>query len=462
MTRNFPGWLTYKGVSILPLVMALPLFILACSEHWSYDEAMTYMNILDATPMEVIRYEKYRFANNHVLNSLYFLLMNKAGVTSLLIYRLPNFLAFFIYFWLISKLLKEQAGYQLRHIDQLMLYLWPYAVYFAQGRGYAMALVCMLGALVVLKRYLDEGKPQQLLGIVLLGGLSSLSIFSFIFPFAAMLIVVGLLRFRWVIRSPLQWPIYALALPVAWYIFDKGQVVSEYDFSIIGGQSLLRGGTISSLVSFLALNEIVPDSLFLVLRVLIIVTLIPALYLLVRQGKIYVELTIALVTVLLLVVAHYAFGAMYPLYRSAAYLVILLLLAFIYANFRKNIFYTLHFSVIIACGLIYMGYLFYFMSQKSMDDVLREIAAEPGPVMIQDVHPAPMAVNHMRHLDSLDLDICITYDTLCFERQLDTAKYVICFQDMMAAAGRKDEFELRYKVATFFYFNKYFYKHKSR
>ncbi len=460
MAHNFPREFTYKGVSILPLVMALPLFILACSEHWSYDEAMTYMNILDATPMEVIRYEKYRFANNHVLNSLYFLVLNKAGVTSLFVYRLPNFLAFFIYFWLISKLLKEQVGYQLRHIDQLMLYLWPYAVYFAQGRGYAMALVCMLGALVVLKRYLDEGKPPQLLGIVLLGGLSSLSIFSFIFPFAAMLIVAGLSRFRQVIKSPLQWLILVLALPVAWYIFDKGRVVSEYDYSIIGGQSLFRGGTLSSLVSFLAITDLVPNNVFLALKVLILLTLAPALYLLIRRGMMYLELTIALVTMLLLVVAHYAFGAMYPLYRSAAYLVILLLLAFTYSNFRKNVLYTLHFSAIAISGLVFMGYLFYFMSQKSMDDVLNEIAAGPGPVLIQDVHPAPMAVNHMRHQDSLDLNVCITYDTPCFDRQLDTAKYVICFQDRIAAAGRKNEFELRYKVATFLYFNKYFYKRK--
>ncbi|MBZ0099957.1 MAG: hypothetical protein K8F30_12780, partial [Taibaiella sp.] len=423
--QQYSSWLTYRGVSVLPLVMALPLFILACSEHWSYDEAMTYMNILDATPMEVIRYEKYRFANNHVLNSLYFLVLNKAGVTSLLAYRLPNFLAFFIYFWLISKLLKEQPGYQLRHIDQLMLYLWPYAVYFAQGRGYAMALVCMLGALVVLKRYLDEGKPQQLLGIVLLGGLSSLSIFSFIFPFASMLIVAGLSRFRQVIKSPLQWLILVLALPVAWYIFDKGRVVSEYDYSIIGGQSLFRGGTLSSLVSFLALTDLVPNNVFLALKVLILLTLAPALYLLIRRGTMYLELTIALVTMLLLVVAHYAFGAMYPLYRSAAYLVILLLLAFTYSNFRKNVLYTLHFSAITISGLIFMGYLFYFMSQKSMDDVLNEIAADPGPVLIQDVHPAPMAVNHMRRQDSLDLNVCITYDTPCFDRQLDTAKYVI-------------------------------------
>src|SRR5690606_6585054 len=370
--------------------------------------------------------------------------------------------AFFAYFWIVSALLKRQEGYQVRHVDQLMLYLWPYSFYFAQARGYGLAMVAMLGALLALKRYLDEGKPQQLLGIVLLGSLSCISIFSFIFPFAAMLIVAGVARFRQVIRSPLQWLIFALALPAAWYVFDKGQVVSKYDVSIIGGESLIRGGTLSSLISFLALNELVPDSVFLSLKVLVIISLVPALFILIRRGKIYLELTVALVSILLLVVAHYAFGAMYPLYRSAAYILILLYLAFCYSNFRKTVFYTLHSTAVIICGVVFLGYLFYFMAQKNMHDALAEVAGDPGLVLMQEFDLAPMAVKYMYYNDSLDIHPCLANDTPCFERPLDKVKYVICFEDRLKLAGVEDEFELRYKVASFLYFNKYFYKRKQR
>lgn len=460
LMQHSSSWLTYKGVSALPLLMAIPLLLLGLSDHWSYDEAMTYMSIQDSTPFEIIKYEKYRLANNHVLNSLYFRWLEDMGVKSLLLFRLPNFLMFFAYFLLVSRILKKQEGYQLRHIDQLALYLWPYYIYFAQARGYSLAMVAMLGALIALKSFVKEGKPQQLLYIVLLGSVSSLSIFSFIFPFAAMLIVAGLYRFSQVIKSPLHWLILALTLPIVWYIFDKGQVVSEYDPAIIGRDTLFRGGTLSSLISFISLNEFAPRNVFLVLKVLVSVTLVPVVFILVKRGKIYIELTVAFVSVLLLVVAHYAFGAMYPLYRGAAYIIILVLLAFTYSNFKKSIFNTLHFSVIIICGLVYMSYLFYFQSQKSMDNVLAVVAADPGPVLIQDVHPAPLAVNHMRYNDALDLDVCITYDTACFDRTLATAKYVICFEERVALAGREDEFELQFKVATFFYYNKYFYKRK--
>jgi hypothetical protein len=456
------SWLTYKGVSVLPLLMAIPLLLLGFSEHWSYDESMTYMNILDSTPLEIVQYEKYKLANNHVLNSLYYRWLEDMGAKSLFLFRLPNFLMFFVYFLLISRLLKKQEGYQLRHIDQLMLYLWPYYIYFAQARGYSLAMVAMLGALIALKGFVKEGKPQQLLYLVLLGSLSSLSIFSFIFPFAAMLIVACLYRFSQVIKSPLHWLILALTLPVVWYVFDKGQVVSKYDPAIIGRDTLFRGGTLSSLISFLTLNEFAPREVFLVLKVLVSVTLAPVVFMLIRRGKIYIELTVALVSVLLLVVAHYAFGAMYPLYRGAAYIIILVLLAFTYSNFKKSIFNTLHFSTIILCGLVYMSFLFYFKSRKSMDDVLAMVASDPGPVLVQDVHPAPHAVNHKRYNDALDLDVCVTYDTACFDRTLDTAKYVICFEDRIAVAGREDEFELQYRVATFFYYNKYFYKRKQR
>lgn len=453
-------WHTYKGVSILPLLMAIPLLLLALSDHWSYDESMTFMNILNSTPLEIVQYEKYRLANNHVLNSLYFRWLEDIGAKSLFLLRLPNFLMFFVYFLLISRLLKKQEGYQLRHIDQLALYLWPYYIYFAQARGYSLAMVAMLGALIALKAFVDEGKPKHLLYIVLLGSISSLSIFSFIFPFAAMLIVACLYRFSQVIKNPLHWLILALTLPVVWYVFDKGQIVSEYDPAIIGRDTLFRGGTLSSLISFITLNEFAPREVFLVLKALVSVTLVPVVFMLIKRGKIYIELTVALVSVLLLVVAHYAFGAMYPLYRSAAYIIILVLLAFTYSNFKRSIFNTLHFSTIIICGLVYMSYLFYYQTQKSMNDVLAVVAADPGHVLVQDVHPAPLAVNHIRYKDTLDLNICITYDSVCFDRTLDTAKYVICFEDRIALAGREDEFELQYKVASFFYYNKYFYKRK--
>ncbi len=453
---------TYKGVSLLPFILVIPLLILGFSNHWSYDESTTYTKILDVTPAQIFNYEIYNLANNHVLNSLYYWWLEDMGVKSLFIFRLPSFLLFFAYFWAISKVLKQKKDYRLNHIDQLMLYMWPYYIYFAQARGYALAMVCLVAMVYLLKRYMAEGKPLQLLYIVLLGCLGSVSIFSFLFPVVAIFIIAGLSRFSETIKSPVRLLIFAIAIPVFLYIFDKGQIVSKYDVAIIGRDSLFRGGTLSSLISFLTLNEFAPVKVFLTLKWMTVITMIPVFIIFIKRGKIYVELTIVLITLLLLVVAHYAFGAMYPIYRGVAYIIMLVLLCFAYNNFKKSIFNTIHFMVLIFCGLVYMGYLFYFESQKNMDDMLAYVAEKPGTLVIEDVHPATLATNHMRHNDTLDLvSNCITEDFPCFDNALDTAKYVLCLPGRLAQAGKEQEFEELYPVATFFYFNKIFYKRKD-
>lgn len=453
---------TYKGVSLLPFILIIPLLILGFSNHWSYDESTTYVKILDVTPAQIIKYEKYNLANNHVLNSLYFWWLEDMGVKSLSLYRLPSFLLFFAYFWAVSRLLKQKKDYQLRHIDQLMLYMWPYYIYFAQARGYALAMVALLAMLYLLKKYMAEGKPVQLLYIVLLGSVSCISIFSFLFPVVAIFMIAGLSRFSETIKSPLRIATFAISIPVFLYIFDKGQIVSEYDIAIIGRDSLFRNGTLSSLISFLALMEFAPDKVFLVLKWLTVITMVPVLFMFIKRGKVYVELVIVLITLILLVVAHYAFGAMYPVYRGVAYIIMLLLLCFTYNNYKKSIFNTIHFSVLILCGCVYMGYLFYFESQKNMNDVLTYVSEKPGLIVMEDVHQAIIASNHMNYNDSLDIiGNCSTEDVPCFDNALDSAKYVVCIPGRLEKAGKENLFEPVYPVATYFYFNKMLYKRKG-
>lgn len=454
--------LTYKGVSILPLVLFLPLVILSCSPHLSYDESTTYIMMEGSSPLQIIQYEKYKLANNHVLTTLYYWCMKQLGVQSFFFFRLPGLLMFFVYFWLISRLLKEQQGYQLRHIDQLMLYLWPFSIYFAQARGYAVAMVTFMACLLLLKHYLRDGKPKQLLLFVLMGCISSLSIFSFLFPFLAMTMILGIHRFTQIIKSPLRILIFALAIPVILYVFDKGQIISKHDPAIIGRDSLFRGGTLSSLISFLTLNEFAPRNLFLLFKVIFTLTLLPVLFLFIKRGKWYLELTVIVTTLFLLLVAHYVFGAQYPIYRGVAYLILLFLLCFTYANFQKHAFFTVHFSVIMLIGLVYLGIIFYYQSHKSMNDVMSYVAANPGTLIVEEMNQAPQAANHMMHGGKLDvINNCIIDDFPCFDNAADTAEYVICRPFRIEESRNGKNFEPVFKVATFFDRDKVFYKRKE-
>lgn len=456
--RNF----SINGVSAWPLLLFVPLLVLGVSSHWSYDEATTYVNVLKRTPGEIIAFEQFNLANNHVLNSLYFYWLAKMDVRELFLYRLPNLLLFIPYFLIIGRLLKEQTGYQLRHVDQLMLYMWPFLVYFAQGRGYAAAMVCLAGALLFMKQYLRDGKTVQLLGFVLLSAIGSLSIFSFLFPFVAMVIVLALKRFRQIIKSPVSIGLLALLIPVLLYIFDKGQVITRNDPDIIGRDSLFRGGTLSSLISFLTLNEFAPNSVFYFFKAIFCLTLIPVAVIFLRRTTWYIELTVAIVTLLLLVVSHYVFGAQYPIYRGAAYLILLLFLGMAYSGFRKSIFFTAHFAVIIGIGLTYFGILFWYWSQKGMEDVLADASERPGTVLVHDKHPATLATALMQYGNTINVvNDCTEYDYACFDNALDTAQYVICKPGRLELAGRESDFELKYRVATFFYFNKCYYVRKQ-
>lgn len=454
--------LTYKGVSILPLLLIIPLVVLAFSDHWAYDESLSYVSIIGLSSGEIISYSKFNLANNHVFNSLYYLLLERNDVQSLFWFRFPNLIAFFIYYHFIVRLLRQKEDYQLRYVDQLMLFLWPYFIYFAQARGYSIALVCFAGGLYFYKEYFKSEAKKYLLYFVLLNCLASLSLFSFVFPFGAMIIIVGIRKFRQIVSSPLSILILAISLPVAWYVADKGQIVSEFDPGIIGRDSLFKGGTISSLISFMSLMEFAPDQVFLACKWLITITMLPVLFFMVKRAKLHIEITIILVTLLLLVFAHYTMGAMYPVYRGVAYMVFLFLLSFTYSNFKRNIFYTIHFSAIILVGIVYLGYLFHFKAQKCSNDYLVEVAADPGVIIVDDGHKTAWADNHMQYRDTLDVVSLQSFDTVGFDNTLDTAKYLVCTPERFALCKHQNEFEPVYSVSTFFYYNSIFYKRKQQ
>lgn len=454
--------LSYKGVSLLPLLLFIPLAILSGSDHWAYDESLTYRYITDITPGQLVAYEKFKLANHHLLNSLYYYFLHNVGAKSMFLLRLPSLIAFFFYYLFIGKLLKQQDNYQLNHIDQLMLFLWPYSIYFAQARGYGIAMVAFIGALYFYKQYLRGAEVRHLLYYVLLSCFASISLFSFLFPFAAMMIILGIQRFKEIITSPVRIIVIALCLPVVWYVVDKGQIVSEFDVNIIGSESLLKGGTLSSVISFMALMDFAPVDVFIVFKWLITLTIIPAVFILVKRGKLYIELTIILVTILLLMFAHYAMGALYPLYRGVAYLVILLLLSFAYSNFKRNIFYTVHFLAIIVVGITYFGYLFWFKSQKCTYDVLTYSLQDSSTIVIDHYHNSAEADNYMYFNGKLDIVTLDSEDTLSYNNSLDTANYLVCMPERFALYGKKDEFEKVYPVASFFYYNKVFYKRKQQ
>lgn len=459
--QHKPGFY-FKQSTIVPLLALVPILILSFSDKWAYDEAWTYVSIVDNTPAELIAYSKYKIANHHVLNSLYFYWLQGLGVKALFFYRLLSLLTYFVYVLFITKLVYREEEYKPDYLGLAALYLWPYTIYFAQGRGYAMAMVCLLMALYYMKVYLKTSNVKHLLYFVLAGVVSSLSIFSFCFPFIAMVIILGLYRFTDIIKSPVRIIILALYLPVLYYVFDKGKIISEFDTNIIGADSLFRGGTLSSLISFMGLLDFVDHKYFMIFKIALTATLLPVLFIIVRRGKLYLEIMIALVTIALLVVSHVLFGSQYPLFRGTAYILIMLYLAIVYSNQKRNLFINAHLAVVSIIGLIYFGILLNFMTRKNDNDVLNYIDERGGgKLLIEDIHPSTNAYNIMYHNNEIQLEQCEEDAMDRFERNVDAVNFVICKAETAAEYGLDKEFDPVFPIARFFECNKIFYMRKQ-
>lgn len=450
-----------RHYTIIPFLVLIPLIIFAFSGKIAYDESTTYYNVLNRTPAELIAYEGYNSANHHLLNSLYYYVLQQLGIINLFIYRLPSFLLFFVYAVLLNKFLRSRKDYRLNYIDLAALYLWPYTIYFAQARGYALALVAFAVAFWYLKQYLRSSNPKHLFYIVFAGIISTLSIFSFLFPVIAVLAVVVVYRFREVMTSPARLLVLAMYIPVLYYVYQKGQIITEFDLNIIGGDSLFLGGTLSSMVSFMSLINFLPHHYFLILKLLYFATLVPALFIMVKRKEWHIEVLVILVTLLLLVLAHTLAGAMYPLFRGAAYILFLFYLALAYTNFKRHIFITIHMATICMIGVLYFCVIFWIHSHKDCGDVLTDISKSPGVLLDADMNRCSDTYNDMYHNNSINIIHCNMDDTACVLDKIDSARYVICTDKIYEAANMKESFIKMYKVTTFFDYRHTFYMRKE-
>jgi len=138
----------YKGVTVL-LFSFLFLYILlrALLVDTLHDEVATYMfyfyqgDYLGAT----IQWD----ANNHLLNSFIGHLLYKVFGDNFFVLRLPNVLAFVLYFWATVRLAKDLSAPWLKTMVLLALNTVPFVMeYFGNARGYGLSLGFFAWALV--------------------------------------------------------------------------------------------------------------------------------------------------------------------------------------------------------------------------------------------------------------------------------------------------------------------------
>ncbi len=333
----------------------------------SWDENLTLLNIKRATFADLLNYRVFNLANNHLYISLWARLLYSADILSLPLFRLPSLLSFLVYIVYLYRLLRLYSPKTVHHLYSIVLLLLPFIFYFSLARGYALGMAFMTAALYYYKLCVAEhpsSKTRPLLLFTLTGIAGSLSVFSFFYAFIAMGVLLFLKRVI-ITRSKLPAPekimmllsTVVVAVSSA-YIYKCGKIISASDPDIIGTHTLLKGGALSSILTYLSLeNNVFSGTYLQAVKLIIALTFAIAVINMILKSAITDEIWIALTIIGLLIISHYATGSMYPITRALMFLIFLLYLNMVYAVSKYNsIFLKAHLIVMALMGVIFLGF----------------------------------------------------------------------------------------------------------
>lgn len=420
----------------LPAILVFALLLIsAVFAEWQYDEAWTYQKIEGLSVYDIVSY-KFNIANNHVLNSLYFYLLQYIGAIHPFFYRLISLAAFWVYWIFLNKLMPaKQDSTQFRFADVLLLLLMPYMPYFAQGRGYAVAIASFTASLYYYKSYAANKSLRDVYYFMLSGSIASLAIFSFSIPFMAMLGLFVLRQYKSIIAEKRIILAFALAVPVLAYVYTMGKVINTADAHIIGTNWLFKNGMFSGMISYMCLADWLPLFVFKVVKLLYLGTLMLAIGMMVYRRKVQDEVLIFVFSVFVMIGLHYLFNAKYPMYRGVSYLIILLYLAMSAADgIKKAWLLRLHMLIAFGIGIINLGINLRDDIGRNTEDVLSYAEKHGGYLTVSDnFNPNIYLYNKLYHHN----DITITHfeavdDDSLFLKYADSSAMILCSRSLIA------------------------------
>ena len=357
------------------LIFIVPLLLIASMHEWCYDEAWTYQEVIGNSLTDLVMYSKFKYANNHIVNSIYFKCLQIAGVSEVFYYRLVSIAGFSLFFYSIYSLLNIM---KIGDIYLFPLIIGPYFNYLYQGRGYSLGLGLLTFSILSLCRYIEYNKVWYGYSLVIAGAISSLAIFSNIFFWAAILVVYAGIK----LKKRIDWHLlvqFLIVLVTSAYVYYAGKIVSKFDSNIIGSDSIGRNGTISSLISDLScyggMNAYIYYGYFKIAVTLCVALLVIGYLMRVANSTEcnerllnLVPVVISVVTLLFMVLAHTLVSAQYPLGRAVFPLEFLILLMGVMAANGSKRYRTV-------CRL---SLLFLFLTTLTQASLIAVSLSKPG------------------------------------------------------------------------------------
>jgi len=388
-----------EKISLAGLSLFIVLIVRAFLNDWEYDEAWTYNGIYSNSIIDLFLYSKFKIGNHHLLNSLYFKLLQSFSISHVFFYRLISLLSFLTFFYANINILKSL---KVNKYFILFIVIAPYLVYFTLGRGYGFGLATFSCSLMYLIKYKDEQSLLQGYSFVIFGILSTLSIFSFLYGFAAMILLYlyynrsKLLSYHTIIQM-------TIVLLTFLYVYYAGKIITSSDPNIIGSESILKNGTISSIVAdFTGCVYLQGFEFYKILKIIFVFLLsLPFIFITIKKDsrKLFLKsssglILIIVLTILLLIISNSLFHSKYPYGRSVIYLhyIIVIVIAVSTRFYLKRIYY-LPLIILLAFSIFINIQQYRTLSKPSIKEILE--STKESPLFITGHNPNIKLINQL-------------------------------------------------------------------
>lgn len=159
-----------------------------------HDEVATYFHYIESG--DYFSRTMMLDANNHVFNSFLSRMIYRIHDDHFFWFRIPNLLAFILYFWACTSLLNEIKSKLTSTLILLALTSTPFVLeYFAFCRGYGLGLAFFVSSLLFIRCFIHDSNAKNLFLTLLLITLSIYSNLIFINSFILTFLLLGIILF---------------------------------------------------------------------------------------------------------------------------------------------------------------------------------------------------------------------------------------------------------------------------
>lgn len=326
-------------VILIGTVLFSYCFTKANVSSFTHDESFTYLNYPHDSFMDIISFSKF-YTNNHILNSLFMKYSEQLFGNSELALRLPNLILLLVYMCYAFLLFRTKNA--LLRIEVFLLLCTNVLLMdlFGLARGYGMSFGFMLMSLYHFIAYIKKSRKKDLALFHFAALLASLSNFTLVTFYAALLMVYSIHtfintrfvlgeRFRFVQKHKVH--IIPLLL-VGIVLYEPIRRVLMQDTLNFGGKKGFYADTIAHLVSTTFHNAAIPSSVLLIAQLLVTIIVLTPLCLMLkdlrekRNDFFTKQLDLVISTFLLIsisiiiVLQHLLLKSDYPISRFAVFL----------------------------------------------------------------------------------------------------------------------------------------------